>query len=98
MKFVALPWWPPAFAHSSGAPRSKAEAGAFLSAFRQIVDELVHNPSRFGEALYRLPAMRMQVRCGVIRPLVVDFAVCEDRPVVFIKGGTLLDPPPGSVE
>jgi hypothetical protein len=32
----------------------------------------------------------MQVRHGVIRPLFVDFAVCEDKPFVFIKGITLL--------
>jgi hypothetical protein len=32
----------------------------------------------------------MQVGTAVIRPLVVDFAVCEDRPLVFIKGVTLL--------
>jgi hypothetical protein len=32
----------------------------------------------------------MQVRTIVIRPLVVDFAVCEDHPLVFIKGVKLL--------
>jgi hypothetical protein len=25
-----------------------------------------------------------------VRPLIVDFAVCEDRPLVFIKGAFLL--------
>jgi hypothetical protein len=34
---------------------------------------------------YRLPALRMNVRCAVIRPISVDFAVSEDRPLVFIK-------------
>jgi hypothetical protein len=32
----------------------------------------------------------MQVRTVIIRPVVVDFGVCEDRPLVFIKGVKLL--------
>jgi len=43
--------------------------------------------------LYRLPILRMQVRACVVRPLAVDFAVCEDRPVVIINGVTLLTDP-----
>jgi hypothetical protein len=33
----------------------------------------------------------MRVRTVACRPLVVDFAVSEDRPPVFIKGVKLLD-------
>jgi hypothetical protein len=32
----------------------------------------------------------MEIRTVILGPLVVDFGVCEDRPVVFIKGVTLL--------
>jgi hypothetical protein len=42
------------------------------------------------EPLYYLPALRMHVRHGGIGPLFIDFAVCEDHPLVFIKGATLL--------
>jgi len=56
----------------------------FLSALRMIVARLRSNPMVTGEPLYRLPALRMQVRSVVIRPLSVDFAVCEGRPLVFI--------------
>src|SRR5262245_3822319 len=65
-----------------------------LSAFRQIVQRLQRDPTTFGEPLYRLPVLRMRVRCGSIRPLAIDFAVCEDRPLVFIKGVTLLSDNP----
>ena len=66
---------------------------AVLAAIRQILTKLQHNPLEFGEVLYRLPALRMHVCHGAIRPLFIDFAVCEDHPLVFIKGATLLDKP-----
>jgi hypothetical protein len=61
-----------------------------LAAVKQIYQQLKQNPTDTGEPAYRLPGLRMQVRTVVIRPLVVDFAVCEDRPLVFIKGVKLL--------
>ncbi len=64
----------------------------FLLALRAVVDFLQKNPNDFGEPLYRLTAVRMMVRCSVIRPLSIDFAVCEDRPIVFIKAVRLLPP------
>ncbi len=62
----------------------------FLLAFRRVVERLRRNPTELGEPLYRLIALRMQLRCVVIRPVYVDFAVCEDRPLVFIKAVKLL--------
>jgi hypothetical protein len=38
----------------------------FLEAFRQIVARLSTDPLNFGEPLYRLPAMRLQVRQAVV--------------------------------
>jgi len=61
-----------------------------LSAIRTIYHWLSHDPIEFGEPLYRLPSLRLQVRHGVIRPLLIDFAVHEVQPLVFIKGVTLL--------
>lgn len=60
------------------------------SAFRQIVERLQLDPTEAGEPSYRLPALRIQVRTIVVRPLSLDFAVCEDRPLVFVKWATLL--------
>jgi hypothetical protein len=63
---------------------------AVTAAFRQIMERLQRDPAEAGEPSYRLPAMRLQVRRVVVRPLVVDFAVSEDHPLVFIKGAFLL--------
>lgn len=60
------------------------------AAFRQILKRLKHDPRQFGEPLYRLPALRMQIRQGAIRPLFINFGVCEDRPLVFVRGVKLL--------
>ena len=48
----------------------------FLSALRQMENSV--------------SSLRMQVRCAAIPPLYMDFAVCEDRPMVFIKAVKLL--------
>jgi hypothetical protein len=64
----------------------------FLQALRAVVGRLQRDPNEFGEPLYRLSALRLQVRCAVIRPLSIDFAVSEDRPLVFIKAVKLLPP------
>ena len=63
---------------------------AVLDAFRQIVQRLQQDPSGVGEPLYHLPALHMEVRSVVVRPLSVHFGVCSDRPLVFIKGVELL--------
>lgn len=61
-----------------------------LHAARAVFERLCRDPMEFGEPLYRLAALRLQVRSAAIRPLYVDFAVCEDRPLVFIKSVRLL--------
>jgi hypothetical protein len=37
-----------------------------------------------------IASLRMQIRSAVVIPLVVHYAVCEDHPLVFIKGIELL--------
>lgn len=68
-------------------------AAEFLDAIRHVVHRLRHDPTEFGEPLYRLPILRMEVRCAAIGSLYVDFGVCEDRPLVFIKAVKLLATP-----
>jgi len=63
---------------------------AVTRAFRQVIRRLETDPLHLGEPAYRLPGLRMQVRTAIVRPLVIDFAICEDRPLVFIKGVKLL--------
>jgi hypothetical protein len=61
-----------------------------VEAFRQAIQRLRQKPRNFGEPLYRLPVLRMEVRTALLRPIAIDFAVCTDRPLVFIKGVILL--------
>jgi hypothetical protein len=63
---------------------------AVTRAFRRIIRRLERDPFHLGEEVYRLPSLRMQIRTAIVQPLVVDFAICEDRPLVFIKGVKLL--------
>jgi hypothetical protein len=68
----------------------KGRGAQFLAAFRQIVERLRKDPLVFGELLYHLPALQLAVRQGIVLPLVVDYAVHEDRRLVFIRGIKLL--------
>lgn len=69
---------------------SPARKRSISAAFRQILKQLQIDPRKAGEPAYRLPSLRLQVRKVVVRPLVIDFAVSEDLPLVFIKSGMLL--------
>jgi hypothetical protein len=66
---------------------------AVTRAFRRIVQRLEIDPFNVGEPIYRLPSLRMQVRTVIVQPIVVDFAICEDHPHIFIKGRKLLSIP-----
>ena len=65
-----------------------------LAAIRHIWRRLTDDPAEFGEPLYRLPALRLEVRHGAVGPLLIHFAIHEVRPLVFIKLVTLLPEPP----
>jgi hypothetical protein len=79
-----------ALRHLQRRASREGRGAGFLSALRKMVVRLRTDPTEFGESLYRLPALRMQIRCAVVRPLVVHFGVCEDRPLVFIKTVSLI--------
>ncbi len=74
--------------HRRGSQQGRGQA--VTRALRQIIRRLEIDPFSVGEPSYRLPGLHMQVQTTVIRPLVVDFGICEDRPIVFIKGVRLL--------
>ncbi len=61
-----------------------------VEAFRGLVKRLERDPFQVGEPTYRLPELRMLVCAGVVCPLLVHFAIAEDRPLVFIKAVILL--------
>jgi hypothetical protein len=62
----------------------------FLAAFRQIIERLRKEPLVFGEPLYRLKALQLEIRQGIVLPLVVDYAVDEQRRLVYIRGCKVL--------
>jgi hypothetical protein len=68
----------------------KGAGQAFLAALRQIIDRLSKDPLTFGEPPYRLPVLQLAVRHAAVLPLVVDYAVHEQRPLVFIRGFKVL--------
>jgi hypothetical protein len=65
-----------------------------LAAFRRILRAMQTDPHALGEPLYRLRALRIQIRSVAVRPLVVDFGVSEDFPLVFFRAVKLLSPGP----
>ena len=62
----------------------------FLQAAHEAYERMSQGPLNFGEPLYRLPAMRLQIRCAVVPPLVFHFAVSEVRPIVYIQAVKVL--------
>ena len=62
----------------------------FALAIRQLLERLRSNPNQLGEELYRLPALRLRIRCAIIRPIYVDCGVSEDRQIVYIRSVRLL--------
>jgi hypothetical protein len=62
----------------------------FLAALRMIVERLRREPHRFGEPLYRLAALKLLVYHGAIAPVVVDYGIHEEKPLVFIRAIQIL--------
>ena len=58
----------------------------FLDAYLQIIGRLERDPRVFGELLYTLPALRLEIRTAAIAPLIVDYGVHEERKIVFVQG------------
>jgi hypothetical protein len=62
----------------------------FLTSLPQIIERLREDPTAFGEAWFRLPALKLVVYHAIVNTLVVDFAVHEDQALVFVNGFKLL--------
>ena len=73
--------------------RQAADAGkgkTVLTAYRRIVERLEADAADFGEPLYHLPNLRLELRHAVVGLLAVDYAVSLARYQVYIKGFHLL--------
>jgi hypothetical protein len=73
----------------------QGRARELLTALKRAYTELQLHPHELGEPLYRLPGMRLEVRCVVFRPLLIEYAVFDELPLVVVKGVQLLGMPPG---
>jgi len=58
----------------------------FVAAVRHIINQLQQDPWAFGEPTFRLPGLKLQVHTAARLPLVVDYGIHEERPLVFIRG------------
>ena len=72
----------------------QGQGKSFLAALRTVIRRLEMDPHSVGEALYRLPVLRIEVRVHLTHPLAISFGVCEDRPLVFIREVKLLSKHP----
>jgi hypothetical protein len=50
-------------------------------------------PREFGEPMYHLSGMRMEVRNASVRPLYIEYGVHDEQPVVVIRRVRWLDDP-----
>lgn len=57
----------------------------FLDAFKKIIRELEQDPLEFGEPLYHLYILKLQVRTAAVLPLSVEYGVSQDHNHVVIR-------------
>jgi hypothetical protein len=69
---------------------NKGQGHKFIRALRAILTRLRENPRELGEPLYRLPLLKLVIYQAVIAPVVVDYGVHEEKPLVFIRGISVL--------
>jgi hypothetical protein len=60
------------------------EGSKFLSSAKRIIDRLATDLLEFGEPRFDLQHMQLQVRVGVYGNLTVQYAVDEERHIVYI--------------
>jgi hypothetical protein len=58
---------------------------AYDDALRTAILRLQHDPWSFGELIGDLQHMQLKIQVAVVRPLLVEFAIHEEKPLVFIK-------------
>ncbi len=57
----------------------------FMAALQKIGERLAEDPLNFGDPLYRLPSLHLRVFHAVVQPLIVYYAVHEEKRLVFIR-------------
>ena len=71
------------------------EGGRVRRAYAAIIGRLRQDAREFGEPMYHLDAMKMEVRKAAIAPLYIEYGVHDDKPVVVIRRVRWLGNPSG---
>ncbi len=68
----------------------RGEGQQFLAALRTIHHRLQAEPQVFGEPLFHLPALKLLIYQVIVAPLVVHYALHQERPLVIVRSVTSL--------
>lgn len=63
---------------------------AFVKALQQAMFRMEHDPWEFGEQIGRLHHGKAVIHVAMIKPLLIEFVIQEERPIVFIRRVQLL--------
>lgn len=63
---------------------------AFVEALDVIERGLRTNPREFGDPLFRLPALKLQIYMRGVFPIAVDYGVHDKLPLVIVRGFRLM--------
>jgi hypothetical protein len=58
---------------------------AYVESLEHAVFRMEHAPWEYGELVRRVAVPPLSVHVGVTRPLLIEFAIHEARPIVLIK-------------
>jgi hypothetical protein len=57
----------------------------FVEALELAVFRMRHDPWGFGEMVGRLHHAKAVIHVRLVKPLLIEFAILEEKPIVFIK-------------
>jgi len=57
----------------------------YVEALTYAVFRLQHQPWSFGELVSHLKVAKLMVHVRIVKPLLIEFAIHEEKPIVFIK-------------
>ena len=63
---------------------------AYVEALETAVFRLKHDPWEFGELIRKVMQPPLKIHVGIVKPLVIEFAIHEEKPIVLIKRIQLL--------
>ncbi len=69
---------------------ARGQGQRFVDAYREIVRRLQRDPRVFGEHLFTLPIIKLEIRQAAIHPLVVDYGIHMEQNIVLIQAFKML--------